>query len=101
VKYVLLIAALILLAHLFSGCASELAQARIAVTASKDMLKLECPQYLASIYPERVEKCANRLLVQQGAEAAYNGWLAADALGSGESKTLRARFTGLIESLLK
>jgi hypothetical protein len=100
VKYVLIVCALILCVHLF-GCADQLAQARVAVLASKEMLKLECPQYLTSLYPDRVERCANRLIVQQSSEAAYNGWLAADALGSGETSLLRARFTGLIESLLK
>lgn len=54
-RYVLIIAALILAVHCCS-CANPLAQGRVAVLASKEMLRLECPQYLASLYPERLLK---------------------------------------------
>lgn len=99
-RYVLIIAALILAVHCCS-CANPLAQGRVAVLASKEMLRLECPQYLASLYPERLERCATRLVAQQAAEAAYNGAVLADAVGSGEFGDYYARFKGLIAGLLK
>lgn len=91
----------VLLALSCAACANPLAQGRVAVLASKEMLRLECPQYLASLYPERLERCATRLVAQQAAEAAYNGAVLADAVGSGEFGDYYARFQGLIAGLLK
>lgn len=86
---------------LLSGCGSEMAQARIAVDASKAMLAQECPRYLAILHPERVERCETRLVVQNTIEVAYNAALAADAIGSGAYKVQIAKLKGLIEGLLQ
>lgn len=82
-----------------TGCASQLAQGEIAVKASKDMLRAECPQYVTSLYPERVKSCETRLILQQASEAAYNSWLAADAIGR-NPEGYKQKFLALIGELL-
>lgn len=85
-----------------TACASPLAQARVAVVASRDMLKLECPRYLTVLYPERVSRCETRLAAQNVAEAAYDGALAAHALGNTTTRDkLLAKLTGLVTGLLE
>lgn len=82
------------------ACAEPLAQARIAVVASREALQMECPRGLYSLFPERVERCKVRLQAQQAAEIAYNTAVAADAIGSSAAPGLLAKLKGMLEGLV-
>lgn len=82
------------------GCADPLASMRVSVVATKEMLAVQCPRGLYTLYPERVEDCRRRLLAQQTAESTYNAAVAAWAIGDGQYKTLIDEVKALVKETL-